>query len=315
MDDDVILDPAMAVAMERAKELTARFPSPRTREEERQRDQFLSAVWTAGAPDVGAIEPYSVPTEGGHTPALLVRPASVERPPLAVLIHGGGWVKGSIAQNVWVQKALSAASGHAVLSITYRLAPEHPFPAGLHDVAAAYAWSLANREAMGLSDAVPAVGGLSAGGNLALALALLRRQQGKALPAGLFLFYGVLGADLDTSSYRAFGDGRYGLSRERMAESFDLYVGRDGNRDDPLVSPINADPTGLPPTWLSTAEVDVLRDDTLIMADKMKAAGVAHTLVRGHGLVHGYCNRCNMVPRAAHIVREAGTFLTTVANP
>lgn len=311
---DVPLDPAMAAAMARRKELDRRFPAARSLEEQRQNEQAIAPAWAAGAPEVGAVEPYAVPTEDGHKPALLVRPAGVERPPLTVLIHGGGWKKGSIAQSVWLQNSLCAASGHAVLSVSYRLVPEHPYPAGLNDVAAAYDWAFAMRDVLGLSAAAPTVGGASAGANLALAVTLLRRRQGKTPPSGLLLFYGVLGADLDTPSYTAFGDGRFGLSRAQMANSFDAYVGKNGNRNDPLVSPLNADLGGLPPVWLATAELDVLRDDTLRLAAKLQAAGVTHTLVRGHGLVHGYCNRGNKVPRVAEIVGEAGRFLAALAR-
>ena len=144
MDDNAVLDTAMAAALTRSAELNDRFPEPRNLEEERQRDQAFAPAWAAGAPEVASVEPYSVPTECGHRSALLVRPPNVERPPLIVLIHGGGWNKGSIAQTAWQQNTLCVASGHAVLSVSYRLAPEHPFPAGLHDVEAAYEWGQTN---------------------------------------------------------------------------------------------------------------------------------------------------------------------------
>ncbi len=314
MDDDVVLDTTMAAALARSAELNSRFPEPGNLEEERQRDQAFAPAWAAGAPEVASVEPYSVPTESGYQSALLVRPPGVIRPPLMMLIHGGGWNKGSIAQTIWHQNALCVASGHAVLSVSYRLAPEHPFPGGLHDVEAAYEWGLSNRERLGMSSAIPAIGGASAGANLAITTSLLRRQLGRSLPSSLVLFYGVFGGDIDTTSYHAFGDGRFGLSRARMANSFDAYVGVQGDRNNPLVAPLNADLAGLPPVWLASAEIDVLRDDTLQMAERLKMARVAHMLVRGHGLVHGYCSRGNMVPLAAKIVRDAGDYLAALAK-
>ena len=312
MNDEVTIDPAMAVALARADELFKRFPPATTADEERRRDQAIAPAWAQGAPPMASVEPYAIPAEGGYRPALLARPPGVGQPPLCVLIHGGGWNKGSIGQSIWQQNTLAAASGHAVLSISYRLAPEHPFPAALNDVDAAIDWSLANLAGLNLAPGRPRLAGTSAGANLALAAALLRRDKGKPMPSGLALFYGVLGADFDTPSYRAFGDGRFRLSRARMISYFDDYVGRGAKRDDPLVAPNGADLKGLCPVWLSTAEIDVLRDDTLILAERLAAAGVMHRLVRGHGLTHGYCNSGSVVPKAKEIVGDAGRFLANL---
>ncbi len=309
MNDDAKIDPAMAAALARADELQKRFPPATTAEEERRRDQTIAPAWSFGAPEMAAVEPYAIPAEGGYRPALLVKPKGVTRPPLCVLIHGGGWNKGSIGQSIWQQNSLAAASGHAVLSISYRLAPEHPFPAALHDVDAAIDWSIAHLGELNLAPVAPRIAGTSAGANLAICAALLRRDRGKSLPSGLALFYGVLGSDFDTPSYIAFGDGRYRLTRARMISYFDDYLGPKGNRKDPLVAPVEADLRGLCPVWLASAEFDVLRDDTLIMAERLAKAGVPHSLVRGHGLTHGYCNSGSMVPKAKDIVGDAGRFL------
>ncbi len=312
MDDDIQMDPAMAAALVRADDLQKRFPPAKTAQQERIRDQAIAPAWAFGAPEMAAVEPYAIPAEGGYRPALLVKPKGVARPPLCVLIHGGGWNKGSIGQSIWQQNSLAAASGHAVLSISYRLAPEHPFPAALHDVDAAIDWSFAHLGELGLAPVAPRVAGTSAGANLAICAALLRRDINKPLPSGLALFYGVLGADFDTPSYKAFGDGRFRLTRARMIAYFDDYVGPAGNRNNPLVAPIGADLKGLCPVWLASAEIDVLRDDTLMLAERLEKADLAHRLVRGHGLTHGYCNSGSLVPRAQEIVGDAGQFLAAL---
>jgi acetyl esterase len=309
MDDDVIIDPAMAAALARADELFKRFPAAKTVEEERRRDRALAPAWANGAPAVASVEPYAIPSEGGYREAVMVRPLGIERPPLCIYIHGGGWNKGSIAQSTWLQHTLAAMSGHAVLSISYRLAPESPYPAALNDVDAALDWAFANLGSLKLSPATPSVTGASAGANLALCVSLLRRDKGKPLPSALGLFYGMLGSDFDTPSFVAFGDGRFRLSRARIIAYFDDYIGPNGDRNNPLVAPNRADLAGLCPVWLSTAEIDVLRDDTLVLAERLAKAGVRHKLVRGHGLTHGYCNSGSMVPQVKEIVGDAARFL------
>ena len=165
----------------------------------------------------------SVPGEAGPVRARVYRPTKAENAPMVLLIHGGGWAFGSIEEMEPTARHLAAESGAVVVSTSYRLAPENPFPAGLKDCEATLRWILAEGRKHGGDPSRLAIGGASAGGNLAAAVAM-------RAPPGTFkaqlLFYGVLGNSFETASYREFGDGRFGLSRDRMKMFFDIYVGK-----------------------------------------------------------------------------------------
>lgn len=147
-----------------------------------------------------------------------------------------------------------------------------------------------------------------------MAAALARRDRGKPSTLGLLLFYGVYGADLDTASYRRFGDGRFGLSRERMANFFALYDAAGARDSDALITPLLADMAGLPPTWLLAAGLDVLRDDTLALHGRLVAAGVPATLRFEPRVVHGFINRGRMVGAARRSLAAAGQFLSEIGR-
>ncbi len=302
------LDPDMAEAMAIEAAREAALPPPADLAEERARGQLAAAFWNESLPDVASIE---TPNTAGGMPLHLFKP---ERPgplPVVVYVHGGGWAVGSVVQNEPVIRTLVARSGWAVLAPTYRLAPEHPFPAGLDDVIASVRWVQEHGPAHGLDPARITLSGTSAGANLALAAAISTTLDPLA---GLLLFYGVYGADLDTTSYRRFADGRYGLSRERMAHFLDLYDPAGRRTTDPLIQPLLADLENLPPTWLLAAGLDVLRDDTLTLHQKLVAAGIPVTLHFEPGVVHGFINRGRIVRAARQSLAAAAAFLSSLSS-
>ena len=225
-------------------------------------------------------------------------------------MHGGGWSGGSIALNHRACRALSAQSGWDVVSISYRLAPAHPFPQGLSDCRAALRWLVEAGPDLGLNVDRIACGGASAGGNLALALALGPRN----VPlAGAVLFYPVTGADFDTESYRRFAEG-HGLSRARMQHLFALYDPEGRCGADPDLTPLCA-PTdqiraaGMPPVSIIAAECDVLADDSRLMAAHLQTAGVDTTLHIEPCVTHGFINRGRLIPAAEACLTRAAQFL------
>jgi len=194
-----------------------------------------------------------------------------------LFLHGGGWVVGSIATHDHVARILANAANARVVLVDYRLAPEHPFPAALDDAEAALAWA---RDTHG---APLVVAGESAGGNLAAVLAR-RHRDDVALQA---LVYPVLDAHLDSDTYAAFGDGRYGLGRAGMTWYRDLYAPSD--LSDPDVSPLCArDLAGLPPALVMLASHDVLRAEGEAYTEALTAAGVPTHLTVYDGTVHGF---------------------------
>ncbi|HMR31063.1 MAG TPA: alpha/beta hydrolase [Geminicoccaceae bacterium] len=289
------LDPDMAEAMSIEAARTAAMPPPRDLAEERRRGIEGAAFWNEGVPEM-AVQGRRV----GGVAVDLYQPNGQEDAPTLLYVHGGGWAVGSVGQNEPAIRGLAQGSGWNVAAPTYRLAPEHPFPAGLEDCLTVAGWLAASGRPW-------AVAGTSAGANLAIATALARRHMPG--PSALVLFYGVFGADLDTGSYTAFGDGRYGLSRERMANFFEMYDPAGARTRDPLITPLLGDLAGLPPTWLLAAGLDVLRDDTLAMRERMQAAGVDVRLRVEPGCTHGFINRGRIVRAARESLDDAAAFL------
>jgi acetyl esterase len=237
------------------------------------------------------------------------RPSLTPNLPAIVYFHGGGWVKGDPDTHDRAGRLLARESGAMVFSVDYALAPEHPFPEPL-DESVAVIEVLANTALRWGADAKRlALAGDSAGGNLALAAALDLRHSRPRLIRALLLFYGVFGASLDTESYREFGDGRFGLSRDDMAAYWAAYAPTDDDRADPRAAPLlAADLTGLPPVHLVAAELDVLLDDTLALARRLDAAGVPFEIERFAGVGHGFIGLGRMVDAANIAIAGAAAF-------
>jgi acetyl esterase len=221
-----------------------------------------------------------------------------------VFLHGGGWVVGSIASHDHVARSLANASGARVVLVDYRLAPEHPFPAAVQDAEAAFAYA---RDTFGEP---LVVAGDSAGGNLAAVLAR-RHRDAIALQA---LVYPVLDAHLDSDTYTAFGDGRYGLSHAGMTWYRDLYA--PGDHDHPDASPLRADDLdGLPPAAVLLASHDVLRAEGEAYAERLEAAGVPTRLTIYDGTVHGFLRWTAVTEIANTAIADLGGAIRATLGP
>jgi len=213
------------------------------------------------------------------------------RGPLLVYFHGGGWVQGSVVSHDPACRLLAHLSGVRILSIDYRLAPEHPFPAGAEDALAAYAQVAECHAELGADPARLALGGDSAGGNLA-AVAAQAAHTDRALPPPAFqlLIYPALDMSRKPDSRRLFGE-RFLLTEQSMAWYEDQYVPDPGQRADPRVSPLLASElAGLPPAHIATCLADPLRDEGEAYARGLREAGVPVSLQR-HPLIHGFFNQ------------------------
>jgi acetyl esterase len=208
--------------------------------------------------------------------------------PLLVFYHGGGWAEGSAATHEPSCRLLAHLAGVRVLSVDYRLAPEHPFPAAADDALAAYLDARARAAELGANPARVAVGGDSAGGNLAAVVALDLRGDAAA-PAFQLLIYPGLDMTRKHASRLRFGEG-FVLTEENMTWYEDQYVPDRSLRADPRISPLVApDLAGLPPAYIATALADPLRDEGEAYAERLRAAGVTVALHR-HPQVHGFFN-------------------------
>ncbi|MDA3011941.1 MAG: alpha/beta hydrolase [Actinomycetota bacterium] len=237
-------------------------------------------------------------------PVRLYRPNDRTDLGLLVYYHGGGWVLGGLDSHDDVCRRLANALGHAVLSVDYRLAPEHPFPEPLTDSVNALRWAHANATELGVDSSRIAVGGDSAGGNLAAVVAQLQ-------PVPLryqMLIYPVTDARRGSKSYVDNAEG-YRLTAASMKWFCDHYLsGEHGAEDDPRVSPLCAPDTALvsaPPALVITAEYDPLRDEGEDYARRLIAAGVPCTLTRYYGQIHGFFSMSAFVDDAPQAIAQA----------
>ena len=265
---------------------------------------YLAAALRLGGAREEVAEVQDVVAGGPNARAY--RPVAACEPLGAIVwCHGGGWLMGDIEGFEHVCRALANAAGHIVVSVDYRLAPEHPFPAALDDALAAVTWALGHgARQLGYDSDRVIVGGDSAGGNLA---AVAARHHLDRL-AGQLLVYPVVDAGMTTASYRdAAGADIGGLTTESMKRCFLAYL-QGGDGTDPDVSPLRGELTGLPPALIAVAEHDVLRDDGLAYAAALAAAGVAVELLRFDDMVHGFLRWGGVVDRAGELIRAMGDF-------
>lgn len=253
----------------------------------------LLGVQDPGAPRPDAdIEDVLVPGgPTGHVRARIVRPAGVAGPLPAVLyFHGGGWVLGDATTHDRLVRALAAGSGAAIVFVDYDRSPEARWPVAIEQGHAAARYVADRGARHGLDGTRLAVAGDSAGGTLATALALLSRARGGPTFVYQALFYPVTDARFDTWSYKEFSEGPW-LTRAAMRWFWDCYVPDRAYRTDPTAAPLHAwlgQLKGLPPTYLATAEHDVLRDEGEAYAARLAQAGVPVTSVRYNGAIHDF---------------------------
>lgn len=239
-------------------------------------------------------EPFSIVEDlviegpGGPMPATRYRAGTQSRG-LLIFFHGGGWVQGSPASHDSPARAFAVGAGIDVLSVDYRLAPEHKFPAALDDAVAAWRFAVERAESWGLDKSKIVVGGDSAGGNLAAVLCLEVRGE-PVVPAMQLLIYPVTDLSEERPSRLEFADGYY-LTNEAIRWFREQYLPDDKLVTDPRVSPIlAADLAGLPRAYVAVAGFDPLRDEGIEYARRLENAGVTVTLDRSSGLLHGFIN-------------------------
>ncbi|MCL6577175.1 MAG: alpha/beta hydrolase [Kyrpidia sp.] len=233
--------------------------------------------------------------------------------PLLVYAHGGGWVLGDLDGVDDTCRALAELAQCVVVSVDYRLAPEHRFPAAVEDVFHAFRWAVREAASMNADPRMTAVGGDSAGGNLAAVVALRARDEGGPIPGAQVLVYPITDYNFQTRSYQENGDG-YFLTREGMEWFWDQYLARPEDGQHPWASPLKAASlAGLPPAFVLTAEYDPLRDEGESYAARLQAEGVEVTSIRVDGLIHGFfTNAAWALPQREESLQRAAKFLRRV---
>ncbi len=239
------------------------------------------------------------PPGAPEVPVRIYRPRGDGIRPALVYFHGGAFVLGQVELFDAMCGAYAANADVIVVSVDYRLAPEHPFPAGVEDCYAALEWTAANAEDLAVDPAAVAVGGLSAGGALAAAVTLMARDRDGPAIAFQLLVNAVLDDRLETVSVRAFTDTPMWNSHD-VAVMWDLYLGPERRHVSPYAAPARAtDLSGLPPAYVLTSEFDPLRDEGIAYAPRMLQAGVPVELHNFVGTFHGFDVFPTAISRAA----------------
>jgi acetyl esterase len=273
--------------------------------EARQMFRDTRPASTPPAPQIAPVRDLAAAGPLGEIPLRVYRPSGV--PPTAplpalVYFHGGGWVIGDIETHDVVCRQITAESGVSVVSVDYRLAPEHKFPAPLDDAWAATRWIVAHAAELGIDGTRLAVGGDSAGGNLAAVVALMARDAGGPAIRLQVLTYPVTDLGAETRSYAELGEG-YMLTRDSMRWFGEQYLRTPADALDWRVSPVRAASlAGLPPALVITAGFDPLRDEGEAYALKLRQAGVTVDAVCFGGMIHGFVPMGRLIDTAFRAV-------------
>jgi acetyl esterase len=271
-----------------------------------------NAALIGAGPDVASVRDIVIPSQAGGIPARVYSP-SADAPGVVVYFHGGGWVIGSVDQWDASCRALAVASGCDVVSVEYRLAPEHIFPAAADDAFAAVVWVAS---VAGLAAGRPLiVAGDSAGGNLATVTALRARDAGGPAIALQVLVYPVTDSDLDRRSYHEYAGTELILNRGDMVWFWDHYAPDPDARVSPDAAPLRAtDLAGLPPAYVITAEHDPLRDEGFAYAERLQAARVPVEHRHFGSQIHGFFTFVNLLDDADRSVADAGAAIRTAVE-
>jgi acetyl esterase len=275
------------------------------------------AMIELGGPEepVAQVENRTIPGPSQPIPIRVYRPMKKETLPALMFFHGGGFVICNLDTHDRQCRALANASGCAVISVDYRLAPEHKYPAAVEDAYAATQYLAEHAAEFGIDSSRIAVGGDSAGGNLAAVVSLLSRDRGGPRLKFQLLIYPLVDFEDKSPSMRQFGQGDHFLTIEGMDWFKKSYLASADAAREPSASPINAtDFRGLPPAMVITAECDPLRDQGEAYARKLEAAGVQVELKRYEGMIHPFLSLAGIIDAGKTAIADAAAAIRGVLS-
>jgi acetyl esterase len=259
--------------------------------------------------EVGKVENRTIPGPAGEMPVRIYTPDGQGPFPALVYYHGGGWVIGDLDAVEIICRLLANRANSVVVSVDYRLAPEHKFPAAVEDAYAAVKWLEENGSSILVDSARVAVGGDSAGATLAAVVALMAKDRGEPSLVYQMLIYPVTHHAYDTESYRENAEGYY-LTKDSMVWFWNHYLRDEEDGRNPYASPLRADNlSGLPPALVITAEFDPLRDEGEAYAKRLKTAGVPVEVTRYNGMIHGFFGMPGVLEQAKKAIEQAANAL------
>ena len=310
--DETEWDPEMLAYQKDFTEAAAKLPPivfQRPFDPQRLTNDTLAMMNAGGGPAMAETTDRWVFGRGRRILCRVHKPVTDAALPVLVYFHGGGWVWSSVDTHDRLTREYAAAAGCAVVSVDYALSPEAVVPQAIEECAAVVRWIGAHGAEWGLDPARIALGGDSAGGNLALGTALMLRDLGGPALRGILALYPVADADFSRPSYRRFGPGGYFLTEEKMRFYWNAYAPDEATRRNPLAAPLHGDLRSLPPTLVQLAELDVLRDEGEALTAKLREAGVDTAYELVPGVIHGYLRASARVAKAKAAIESGAAWL------
>ena len=259
-----------------------------------------------------SVEDLTAQTPSGAVPVRVYTPTDADAYGLLVYLHGGAFFLGSLDTHDHVARSLAKETGHRVISVGYRLAPEAAYPSGLQDCYGVVRWAAENGDSLRWDGTTLAVVGDSSGGTYVAAVAALAHDEGFDRITHHVLFYPSLDLDFDVDRYASLRENAtgYGLETAALKPFNGFYIDSGADPADPLVSPIKReDLTGLPPALILTAEHDPLRDEGELYGQRLREAGVDATVSRYAGAGHGFVQHFSWLPEFHRAFTETAEFL------
>lgn len=265
--------------------------------------------WNENPQELAKVSDFTIDAKNNQIPVRLYEPSESLLDGTLVYFHGGGWVIGDLDLEDGALRIISKQSGLKVLSVDYRLAPEHRFPAAIEDGEAVMHWISETGANYGIDKNNIAFGGGSAGANVALGTALRLRDNGGPLPKYMALLYGAFSRGQNYPSYEEFGNGRFGLPAVAMDFFWNSYLGDGANH--PHAVCINADLKGLPDCYIMETALDVLSSENRDMVEKMRAGGLQVTHKTYDGAIHGFTQYFKSSELARNALHEIAQILAS----
>ncbi|HEY1563027.1 MAG TPA: alpha/beta hydrolase [Caulobacteraceae bacterium] len=312
------LEPGVRFFVEAVLAETARLasPGPVSIPEARRIAEIVRSPWREGGPLMTRTTDHMARADGREVRVRILEPdGALACNPALVYLHGGGWTLFSLNTHDRLMREYAARSGLTVVGVDYSLSPEARFPVALEEAAAVLAWLAREGANLGIDESRLAIGGDSAGANLALAAALKSRDAAQTLPLrALLLNYGAFDTRVSDEAARDLGGPGAMLTANEMAAYWANYLRSPEDAADPLAAPLRAKLAGLPPVFLAAAGRDLLREQSVALAGRLKAAGVAADLRVYPAAAHSFLEAVSVSPLAARALDEAAAWLREIIS-